>query len=73
MNKKNGWGGKRAGAGRPKGSTKDSSVQRKPHQIRAFDDEWEIIRAFSQLVKYGHKDACKAFVATLNQAKEHEK
>lgn len=24
---------------------------RKQRQIRAYDDEWEIIRAFSQLVK----------------------
>lgn len=47
----NGWGGKRAGAGRPKGTTKGYSVQRTPHQIRAFDDEWTIIKEFVAIVK----------------------
>ncbi len=45
------WGGKRAGAGRPKGTTKDISVQRKQHQVRAFDDEWTLIKEFADIVK----------------------
>lgn len=43
-------GGKREGAGRPVGSVSEKGV-RKQHQIRAFDEEWEIIRAFSRIVK----------------------
>lgn len=34
MSNTTGWGGKRAGAGRPKGTTKDTSVQRKQHAVR---------------------------------------
>ena len=52
-----GWGGKRSGAGRPKGTTKEVSNQRPQHKVRAFDDEWEIIKAFAALVK---KDKEKA-------------
>ena len=51
MSNTTGWGGKRTGAGRPKGTTKDVSVQRKQHQVRAFDDEWEIIKALAAIVK----------------------
>lgn len=47
----NGWGGKRPGAGRPQGSTKGISVQRKQHQVRAFDDEWAMIKEFASIVK----------------------
>ncbi|WP_370796736.1 hypothetical protein [Dialister hominis] len=43
-------GGKREGAGRPVGSVSAKGV-RKQRQLRAFDDEWEIIREFSQIVK----------------------
>lgn len=56
------WGGKRKGAGRPKGTTKAISVQRKQKQIRAFEEEWEIIKAFSDIVKYGNKEECIKFV-----------
>lgn len=45
------WGGKRKGAGRPVGTIKDVSVQRKQRQVRAFDDEWIIIKAFADIVK----------------------
>lgn len=51
MSNTTGWGGKRAGAGRPKGTTKDTSVQRKQHAVRAFDDEWELIKEFASIVK----------------------
>lgn len=46
---KNTWGGKRTGAGRPVGTTKEVSVQRPQHQLRAFPDEWELIREFARL------------------------
>lgn len=47
----NGWGGRREGAGRPKGTVKEESNQRKQHQVRAYDDEWKLIKAFSNIVK----------------------
>lgn len=40
-------GGKREGAGRPL----TAGVPRKSRQTRATDEEWELIRKFSQLVK----------------------
>ncbi len=49
----NGWGGKRAGAGRPL----VGGVPRKPRPIRATDDEWEVIKAFAEIVR---KDIEKA-------------
>ena len=47
----NKWGGKRAGAGRPKGSTKETSNQRPQHQVRAFPEEWELIKECAKFVK----------------------
>lgn len=35
---------------------------RKQRQLRAYDDEWEIIQAFEKIVKYGDKSAAKKFV-----------
>ena len=52
-----GWGGRRAGAGRPKGSVKGSSDVRKQRQVRAFDDEWELIKEYAAIVK---KDRARA-------------
>lgn len=49
----NGWGGERERAGRPK----SANGVRKQHQIRAFDDEWEIIKEFVTIVK---KDRVRA-------------
>lgn len=43
-------GGKREGAGRPKGTTKENPRKQRS-QIRATDEEWELIRAFEKLVK----------------------
>nr|DAI78041.1 MAG TPA: hypothetical protein [Caudoviricetes sp.]DAP78677.1 MAG TPA: hypothetical protein [Caudoviricetes sp.] len=43
------WGGKREGAGRPKGKT--VAGERKGRNIRAFDDEWELIKQFAKIVK----------------------
>lgn len=48
--KSNGWGGVRPGAGRPKGTTKLEGVRRQ-HQVRAYDDEWVIIKKFASIVK----------------------
>ena len=54
------WGGRRPGAGRPKGSTKNGSSVRPQHQLRAYDEEWDLIRRFARLVKHGKMEACKA-------------
>lgn len=54
---KTGWGGKRPGAGRPKGSFKAKSEQRKQHQLRATEDEWEVIKRFATIVKTDPKRA----------------
>ena len=45
-----GRGGAREGAGRPKGTTKPEGV-RKQRQLRAYDEEWEIIKEFSRILK----------------------
>ena len=47
----NSWGGARQGAGRPKGTVKGESVVRGQHQLRAFADEWEIIKEFARILK----------------------
>lgn len=44
----NNWGGVRPGAGRPKKPEKDL---RKMKSMRATDDEWELIKEFSKIVK----------------------
>lgn len=47
MENKNTHGGARAGAGRPKGTkhpNKEPEEQRKQHQIRMTDREWEIFQ-----------------------------
>lgn len=59
------WGGRRPGAGRPRGTYKKQSAQRERRQVRAFADEWELIRRFSIYVKYGDKAACKRALAKL--------
>ena len=54
-----GWGGKRENqTGRPK----KPEGQRKQHQIRAYDDEWELIRLFSQKVKRGGVEKARKFM-----------
>lgn len=58
--KKNGWGGRRAGAGRPKGTTRGEGIVRAGRAMRAFDDEWEMIKEFAAVVK---KDPAKARAA----------
>ncbi len=49
--KGDGRGGARPGAGRPKGSVKPVHIQRKQRQVRAFDDEWEVIKEFMKAVR----------------------
>lgn len=51
------WGGKREGAGRPLGTTKE--IVRKTRSLRAFDDEWEIIKEFTKIVKKDKQLAIK--------------
>ncbi|WP_432643465.1 hypothetical protein [Acidaminococcus sp.] len=64
------WGGRRPGAGRPKGSTKDGSSVRPQHQLRAYDEEWDLIRRFARLVKHGNAQACKAALDQLEKTEE---
>ena len=66
----NGWGGRRANqTGRPKGSVKAEGV-RKQRQIRAYDDEWDIIQKLARLVKHGDRAACEAFLAKMETKTE---
>lgn len=44
-------GGKREGAGRPKGSFKENPNPRSVRQLRAYDDEWFVIKEFVKLVR----------------------
>ena len=66
---KNTWGGKRTGAGRPVGTTMEVSVQRPQHQLRAFPDEWEMIREFARLVKHVSKEECQQALSDLAEGK----
>ena len=59
-------GGARPGAGRPK---KLQGV-RKQHQLRAYDDEWELIREFSWFVKHGCKEDCAKLMERLRKIRE---
>lgn len=62
------WGGKRAGAGRPAGSkNKEQKETRGQHQLRAYDDEWEMIREFASLLKHGKKEECQKFLETMKE------
>lgn len=61
----NQWGGRRPGAGRPKGSVKDEHSQRPQHQLRAFEEEWELIRRFAKLVKHGDLEKCRKALEDL--------
>ena len=56
MSEHEGWGGARKGAGRPKGMTKQEGT-REQRQLRAYDDEWEIIKEFAHILKYDPKRA----------------
>jgi len=45
-------GGARPGAGRPAIDPAESKT-RPQRQVRAFDDEWEVVQMFSDLIKRG--------------------
>ena len=59
-------GGKRAGAGRPVIAPEQSKT-RPQRQVRAWDDEWEIIRRFADLAKSGRIEDCRKLVEKLEQ------
>jgi hypothetical protein len=65
--KKTTWGGRRTGAGRPVGTKKD--ITRKTRSIAAFDDEWEMIRQFSKIVKKDKDTAKKILDGYYNEEK----
>lgn len=58
--KKNGWGGKRAGAGRRPGAV--DGTERKMRSLRASDAEWEAIKAFAKYIK-DHPEKTHAILA----------
>jgi len=72
--KKNGWGGKRPGQGRPKGSKnkvkKLVSEARPQHQLRAFPDEWELILKFAAFIKHGKREACERALTEIADMRE---
>ena len=41
---------------------------RPQHQLRAYDEEWDLIRRFARLVKHGKMEACKAALDQLEAA-----
>ena len=45
------WGGKRKGAGRPVGTTKEISTARPVRNIIDFDDEYFLIKEFMRIVR----------------------
>ena len=65
--KKTTWGGRREGAGRPVGTKK--AITRKTRSIAAFDDEWEMIRQFSKIVKKDKDTAKKILDGYYNEEK----
>ena len=50
-------GGYREGSGR---KMQNSIRERKT--LRAYDDEWDLIRRFSHILKYYDRDACEDFI-----------
>lgn len=45
---------------------------RKQRQLRAYDDEWELVQAFDKIVKYGDKQAAVDFVNSHSIAIESQ-
>lgn len=52
--------------GRPVGWRKEEGV-RTLRTMKAYDDEWEIIRRFAKIVKHGEKDKCRELLDKLEQ------
>ena len=48
--------------GRPAGWRKGFSEMRPQRQLRAHDDEWQLIKTFAEIVKRGDKQAAINFV-----------
>lgn len=61
----NNWGGARKGAGRPKGTTKAESNQRKQRNMRAHDNEWSLIKRFDAIIKAGYIVECEKFLTEI--------
>lgn len=53
-----------AGSGRPKLKDPSESKERGIHMIRAYDEEWELIKKF-QLMTRGDIELCKKAMAIL--------
>ena len=58
MNKK----GEPRKGGMPIGYRKPEGT-RKQRQLRAYDDEWELLKAFDKIIKHGDKQAAKEFIS----------
>ncbi len=58
-------GGARPGAGRKTGWRKKDSQQRPQCQMRAWPEEWELVKAFAKHVKHGNRKACEEFLARM--------
>ena len=51
--------------GRPVGWRKDKSEMRPQHQVRAYPEEWQLIKKFADLVKHGEFEKCKKFISAF--------
>ena len=60
-------GGARPGSGRKVGWRKDVSEQRPQCQMRAWPDEWELVKRFARFVKHGDREACEKFLAQMEK------
>ena len=56
-------GGARHGSGRKK----SEKGPRQQHQVRADQDEWDVIKRFASLVKKGNLDECRKFVEKMEK------
>ena len=53
-----------AKVGRPLGWRKEEGV-RTQRQMKAYDDEWILIRRFAKQVKHGDKESCIKFLEKI--------
>ena len=54
-----------SGKGRPVGWRKEKSEMRPQRQLRAHDEEWQLIKKFAELVKRGEIEKCKKFISAF--------
>jgi len=59
-------GGARQGAGRKPGKQKDFSEMRPTKTLRAFDDEWLLIKKFADFVKHNDKSKAEKLLEQLD-------